>query len=132
MTLSEEYNKTGNWLFRKRSFLPLILYVFATITLLFEHKEILDFSNIFWALSCFFISLIGLGIRILTIGYVPKATSGRNTDKQVADVLNTTGIYSIVRHPLYLGNFFMWLGIILYVGLLWFTFVCILIFWIYY
>ena len=132
MALSEEFNKTGNWLFRNRSFLPLILYIFATIVLFFQHKEILDFSNIYWSLSCFIISLTGLGIRILTVGYVPKATSGRNTKKQVADVLNTKGLYSIVRHPLYLGNFFMWLGIILYVGILWFSFVCILLFWLYY
>ena len=34
-----------------------------------------------------------------------KNTSGRNTHDQVADSLNTSGIYSIVRHPLYVGNF---------------------------
>ncbi|MGC9453013.1 MAG: methyltransferase family protein, partial [Oceanipulchritudo sp.] len=41
-------------------------------------------------------------------------TSGRNTKQQVAYSLNTTGFYSVVRNPLYLGNFFMYLGIALF------------------
>jgi len=32
----------------------------------------------------------------------------------LAEVLNTTGVYSLVRHPLYLGNYFIMLGIFLY------------------
>ena len=61
--------------------------------------------------------LLGQIIRALTIGYVPKGTSGRNTNEgQVALTLNTKGMYSLVRHPLYLGNYFMWHGIMLYAG----------------
>ncbi|TAD93950.1 MAG: lipid A phosphate methyltransferase, partial [Bacteroidetes bacterium] len=33
----------------------------------------------------------------------------------------TTGIYSIVRHPLYLGNFFMWVGPAMLTGNFWFV-----------
>ena len=62
----------------------------------------------------------------------PKGTSGRNVAEQKADVLNTTGIYSIVRHPLYLGNFFIWLGLSLFVQLAWVSLLCIFIFWLYY
>ena len=39
----------------------------------------------------------GLGVRFLTGGYVPSGTSGRNTRGQVAQVLNTTGAYSLVQ-----------------------------------
>ncbi len=63
---------------------------------------------------------------------MPKGTSGRNTDKQVAETVNTKGIYSVVRHPLYLGNFLMWLGIIMYVNNIWFAIACSLLFWLYY
>jgi len=86
-----------------------------------------------WAIWCIAISLFGLVIRAITVGFTPKGTSGRNTKEgQVAEVLNTKGIYSTVRHPLYLGNFFMWLGIIIYVGNWWFTATCTLLFWLYY
>uniref|UniRef100_A0A7C3Z7K4 DUF1295 domain-containing protein n=1 Tax=Desulfobacca acetoxidans TaxID=60893 RepID=A0A7C3Z7K4_9BACT len=30
---------------------------------------------------------------------------------QLQKVWKTSGMYAIVRHPLYLGNFFMWLGL---------------------
>ncbi|TFH19804.1 MAG: lipid A phosphate methyltransferase, partial [Bacteroidia bacterium] len=43
-----------------------------------------------------------------------------------------TGIYSVVRHPLYLGNFFMWLGPAMLTGNLWFILVFCLFYWIYY
>ena len=82
---------------------------------------------------CIAISLFGQFIRSLTIGYTPRGTSGRNTkDGQIAEVLNTKGMYSLVRHPLYLGNYFMWLGIMFYVGNVWFVVVCSLIYWLYY
>jgi uncharacterized membrane protein len=53
-------------------------------------------------------------------------------DKQVASEVNTTGSYSVVRHPLYVGNFFMWLGPTLLTGNIWFILIICLSFWLYY
>jgi protein-S-isoprenylcysteine O-methyltransferase Ste14 len=86
----------------------------------------------FWEIVCLIIAFLGLGVRVLTIGYTPKYSSGRNTRTQRADVLNTTGMYSIVRHPLYLGNFIIWLGISLFLHLWWICVIFILAFWLYY
>jgi hypothetical protein len=66
------------------------------------------------------------------VGYVPKNTSGRNTTIQRAHTLNTTGMYSIVRHPLYVGNFFMLFGIVLLPKVWWFILIMVLMFWLYY
>jgi hypothetical protein len=74
----------------------------------------------YYTFGCVFISLIGLAVRIYTIDYTPDNTSGRNTSEQVADTLNRTGIYSIIRHPLYVGIFLMWLGIAFVVQNFWF------------
>ena len=133
MALKNEFKNQGDWLFRHRSFLPLLLLPLVILGVFTGHflktgSLIENIYNIF----CIIISLVGLGVRIITIGHAPKRTSGRNTKKQIADSLNTTGIYSIVRHPLYLGNFLMWLGIILFVQSLWLIFIFILMFWIYY
>jgi hypothetical protein len=38
----------------------------------------------------------------------------------------------VVRHPLYLGNFLMWLGVSLVPRCWWFTALTVLIFWLYY
>jgi len=88
--------------------------------------------DLVWEIICLTISLLGLGIRMFTLGFVPKGTSGRNTRRVKGDLLNTTGMYSIVRHPLYLGNFFIGLGISLFLHLWWFTLLFGLVFWIYY
>jgi len=78
------------------------------------------------------ISLCGLAIRVYTVGHTPANTSGRNTAGQLAESLNTTGIYSLVRHPLYLGNFFMWLGVALLIANFWFVIAFVFAYWIYY
>jgi len=66
------------------------------------------------------------------VGHVPKGTSGRNTRQQEASELNTTGMYSIVRHPLYLGNLVMWLGVSMFCLNWWLTAIFLLSFWVYY
>src|SRR5205085_1751915 len=83
-------------------------------------------------IGCFFISMIGLIIRIYTVGYSAENTSGRNTHGQVADSLNTKGIYSVVRNPLYLGNFFMWLGLAMLSFNFWFVISFIFFYILYY
>jgi protein-S-isoprenylcysteine O-methyltransferase Ste14 len=111
MSLSSEFEKQGEWLFRWRSYLPLPFIALVAIAL---HDYEWPFRSYFqytiWARLCFGLSFSGLIIRCITIGYTPEATSGRNTEKQIAEQLNTTGMYSLVRHPLYLGNFLIGLG----------------------
>ena len=107
-----EFEKRGKWLFKYRSKLPVILLVMGMLVYYFTVKNASKHKNLelfkFIGLA---VCLFGLYIRIIVIGHTPKNTSGRNKSKQIADKLNTLGIYSIVRNPLYLGNFFMWLGI---------------------
>jgi protein-S-isoprenylcysteine O-methyltransferase Ste14 len=133
MALKKELKEQGEWLFRWRSYLPLLLAIlflaaFSSYESPFRNPQL----DQIWELFCLSVSLVGLGIRILTIGYAPFGTSGRNTGGQVAEVLNTTGMYSLVRHPLYLGNFIIWFGISLFLRLWWLSLLTTLIFWLYY
>lgn len=132
MALVHEFENSGNWLFKRRSWLPAFLIVAGIITMYLGNRQAILFDlrdeMIFLGVSMF-----GQIIRIITVGYTPKNTSGRNTiNGQIADELNITGIYSILRHPLYLGNFFMWLGPVLFLRSLWFTIVFGLLYWLYY
>lgn len=131
--LTDNMKAWGNWLFRWRSYLPLALFPLALPALVdygyLGDKPLLQAA---WEGFCLAVAFLGLLLRVITVGYVPAGTSGRNTLAQVARQLNVTGMYSIVRHPLYLGNFFIWLGLSLLPRCWWFTLLTCLIFWLYY
>ncbi|HEX2921089.1 MAG TPA: isoprenylcysteine carboxylmethyltransferase family protein [Bacteroidales bacterium] len=132
MALVHEFEKTGNWLFRRRSWLPVVLVATGILILFLVNRQAIIF-DLRDELIFLGVSLFGELIRIVTVGYAPLNTSGRNTEVgQLADVLNTKGMYSIVRHPLYLGNFFMWLGPVLFMKSIGFLIVFILVYWVYY
>ncbi len=133
MALREEFETAGNWLFRWRSYLPLIMIgIFILALRDFERPAHSHRSDQLWEVACLLISFVGLGIRAFTLGHTPKGTSGRNTKEQHADSLNTTGMYSVVRHPLYLGNFFAGLGVALLTHSWSVTLIYVLAFCIYY
>lgn len=136
MALQEEFELQGNFLFRYRGVLPIIILLLALlayihhVTVLLENGK--ETVGGYYNYLCLSITLLGFAIRIYTIGYTPHNTSGRNTKEQIADKLNTTGSYSLVRHPLYAGNFFMWLGIGLLSQNVWFILTFVFMYWVYY
>jgi hypothetical protein len=66
------------------------------------------------------------------VAFVPESTSGRGTGKPSASRLNTTGMYSVVRNPLYLGNFLTYAAPVLFVRIWWVLLIFILAFTLYY
>ena len=122
MALREELREQGTWLFKWRGYFPFVLGVFFAWALVeyepFSRRERLDEIA---AVLCLLVSAFGMFLRAVTLGYAPRGTSGRNTRRQIATELSTTGMYSVVRHPLYLGNFFLGLGVVLFLNHLWFA-----------
>lgn len=139
MALQEQLKRQGDYLFKNRSFLPLIFIVFALAIKGYyienapsNSQTVAMFTDFMNSVSIY-VGLFGLMVRIYTVGYTPKNTSGRNTKEgQVANELNTKGLYSTTRNPLYLGNFFMWMGVILYINVAWLFILFIFVFWMYY
>lgn len=135
MALKHSFEKKGNQLFKFRGQIPIILFLGAIPAIYHSELEFIESNSLFkYALlaGCIGLSFTGQIIRSIAIGKSSKQTSGRNVWGQEAESLNTTGIYSMVRHPLYLGNFFLWMGIVLYAGNYWFVLIVCLLFWIYY
>ena len=135
MTIKETFQKQGHFCFRWRSYLPLTLVPLLFLCLPNEELIKTNFGKKLgelWKWSCVFISFLGLVLRCLVIGYAPGGTSGRNSKKQRADQLNQTGIYSLVRNPLYLGNFSIVLGIALFTQTFWFIIITVVTFILFY
>ena len=133
MALVQSFEKQGNFLFKYRGQFPVLLFILSIPFIYLTDYRLINYKEynvfMFTAIS---ISVLGFLVRFYTIGTTPKGTSGRNTKEQVADVLNSSGMYSMVRHPLYLGNYLIWLGISLSSFNIYFAIIMSLLFWIYY
>ncbi|MDR1242503.1 MAG: isoprenylcysteine carboxylmethyltransferase family protein [Deltaproteobacteria bacterium] len=133
MLLAEKFQKSGLFLFKWRSYAPLIFFlvIFAS----FEHFHYPFQSHnldLIWELFCLCIGASGTALRVLTVAFVPASTSGRGTIRPSASRLNTTGMYSLVRNPLYLGNFFVYAAPVLFMRIWWILLIFILAFILYY
>ncbi len=135
MPLLQEMEQQGLVLFKYRGILPVIIilaglgvYIHTKIT----GNEVTFMPEQYYEFVCLAVALLGAFIRAYTVGYTPYNTSGRNIDAQVADTVNSFGMYSIVRHPLYVGNFFCSFGIAMLTQNLWFILFFIVVYWLYY
>lgn len=101
--------RIGAVLFRNRSWLPV---PFVLITLLAPAPANLTFWGIGFALI-----VLGEWIRLSGVAAAGTVTRRRSRDVQR---LVTYGIFRWVRNPLYVGNFFIWMGFVVISGVLWF------------
>lgn len=131
MALINELEKQGSFLFKYRGQFPIILFILA-VPFLYVTEPVSTQKEFVITVVAISLSILGFLIRSYTIGTTPRGTSGRNTKKQVAEQLNSTGIYSMLRHPLYLGNYLMWIGIVCYTFNGYFVIIVSLLYWVYY
>jgi len=100
--------RLGNFFFKYRAISPI---PFIIILFLFFQPRDLGDRNILVNLVGLTVVLLGLTLRIVAVGYAHHGTSGRENFLR-AESLNTDGIYSMVRNPLYLGNFIVYNGLL--------------------
>jgi protein-S-isoprenylcysteine O-methyltransferase Ste14 len=88
----------GKLLFKYRSFLPIPYFLFLLIVIKFNRFDFLLGGVIV---------IVGLTVRYFSQGFAGDWMRG---SKIKADYILDEGFYSIMRHPLYLGNFFIGFG----------------------
>lgn len=112
MAATKQLPRSGAVLFRYRSYFPPLLMVVLVLGLIAGRDTRTEPGLDRRLLGIGLVTVaLGLGVRAFVIGTVPRGTSGRSTLEQVAEELNTSGLYSVVRHPIYLGNLVIWLGL---------------------
>ena len=136
MALKEEFISLGNWLFKNRSWLPFLFVPFLVLALAQPPSLTTiagEKAGRIWTVLSILVSCAGLLVRCVVVAFAPKGTSGRNTSEgQVAETVNVSGLYSTCRHPLYLGNFLIFFGFILYLQIVWLVLLAVSAFWLYY
>jgi len=105
----------GAFFFRWRSYLPLLVLPMIWFAIVgSQHPFASHVDDLIWEAISVTVALLGQAIRVWTVGLAAPGTSGRNTRQQKAAALNTTGPYSVVRHPLYVGNMLIALGLAMF------------------
>jgi len=134
MALRHELREQGDLLFRYRSYLPVVIVVPALYLYVYHGSGLVpEAYRMTYELCCLAVALLGELVRVKAVGHSADNTSGRNTTEgQLADSINTTGLYSTLRHPLYLGNYLMWLGLAGLTQNVWFMVAFTGLYWIYY
>lgn len=112
MKLTEQLVHSGDLFFRHRGSWPLVLFPLFFLGL-FEARlpATVPVWLRAWQVFSVIVALSGLAVRIVAIGTAPPGTSERSTTSPRALMLRTTGLYSLVRHPLYVGNTLTALGL---------------------
>ena len=132
MRLQDMLSRQGTWLFRWRGLLPVIMIPLALLALQdLRHNPLPQRENL-WDPLCVLLGFTGLIMRGAIVGYAPRGASSRKTRRPEGETLNTTGLYSVMRHPLYAANFLMFLGLLLFLGVWWFVLAGTLAYWLYY
>ena len=131
MSAQNQLEKLGNQFFKYRGQIPLLFFLVAFILMhffpIYEH-----WLNPNYSTAAMVLVVLGHLIRAFAVGNRATHTSGRNRDQQVAEALNSTGIYSMVRHPLYLGNITTYIGWAVFTGIDWLVPVFLILFVAYY
>jgi protein-S-isoprenylcysteine O-methyltransferase Ste14 len=102
------WTRLGRLLFRWRSFTPVPLILLA-LPLLWRSRGT---ASPLWLIGGLLLCVLGEALRAWVLGQVPDGTSGQS-EKLIAESMNTAGPYALTRNPLYLGNLGITLGLCL-------------------
>ncbi len=125
--IAQELPTTGDMLFRRRSYMPLVLIPLFVLSVADDRAP----TPFGWEVVCLLVALSGLLVRSLVVGTAPHGTSARGTRRPTAESLSTRGAYSIVRHPLYIANTLVALGCALLSGTWYLPMIVLLVSFIY-
>ena len=114
-----ELARSGEVLFRIRGhYLTGVVIIGALIAYVVDDDGpfVSEAIDRIWFWGSVAVAVIGALIRIVTSGFAAPGTSGNSKDVPKAAELNTTGPYSLVRNPLYVGRIVNFTGLAMMSG----------------
>ncbi len=114
-----ETDRLGYYLFFFRGLYIYLIIAVATVIALMT-RDPGPFAGVetdrAWIWAAIGVACAGALIRIITSGFAALGTSGRVKSAPEAAELNTTGPYSLVRNPLYVGRIVNYTGLAMLSG----------------
>ena len=101
--------RLGNFFFKYRAISPIPFIIILFVC--FQPRNLGE-RNAWINLVGLAVILLGITLRVLAVGYSRSGTSGRENFLR-AENLNVDGVYSVVRNPLYVGNFIVYSGLLI-------------------
>lgn len=103
----------GEWLFKKRDYTPIPLIIVA-LYIIWQHGDQpgMGPTALSVGIGAFFI-VVGEVIRFWGVSYIGGISRTRT---RATGSLMDSGPFSLVRNPLYVGNFFLSLGLVIVSG----------------
>jgi protein-S-isoprenylcysteine O-methyltransferase Ste14 len=133
MKLLDRFVQDGDRLFRWRSYLPLAFVpVFIAGVMATPAPFSTRPAERLWEAASVAVALLGLALRAWAVGSAPAGTSERSTVNPRASELRTSGPYSVVRHPLYVANGLMALGLSMFPAVWYLPLILLTVFLLYY
>lgn len=116
--IDKDLADSGKSLFQCRRYASLAVMAGGGLVILAFGQQLFDDPLRQFSYDSFWIALalVGALVRVAASGFAAPGTSGEAKAKAEAEVLNTTGIYSVVRNPLYVGRILTFTGLAFLTG----------------
>lgn len=116
--IEKDLARSGKPLFQARKYASTAVILGGGLVILAFGGRVFDDALRQFSYDSFWVAIAMLGgiIRIVTSGFAAPGTSGEGKKEAEAETLNTTGAYSVVRNPLYVGRILTFTGLAFLTG----------------
>lgn len=116
--IEKDLARSGKPLFQARKYASTTVIIGGGLVILGFGGRVFDDALRQFSYDSFWVAIAMLGgiVRIVTSGFAAPGTSGEGKAEAEAETLNTTGAYSVVRNPLYVGRILTFTGLAFLTG----------------
>ncbi|MFQ5534667.1 MAG: methyltransferase family protein [Sphingomonadales bacterium] len=116
--INNDMAKSGKPFFQRRKYASTVTIIGGALVILAFGGATFDDPLRQFSYDAFWIAVAAMGgiVRITASGFAALGTSGEGKKEAVAPELNTTGVYSLVRNPLYVGRVLTFTGLAFLTG----------------